>query len=146
MSTTVDANVLIYASDAGSPHHDDSRRLLDALAAGPELIRLFWPVVMAYLRITTHASVFSTPLTPSEAEANVGALTELPHVKVIGEGDGFWNVYKDARSGIVVRGNLVTDAHIVALMRQHGVKEIWTKDRDFAKFPGIKVRDPATFR
>ena len=41
-------------------------------------------------------------------------------------------------------GNLVPDTHLVVLMRQHGVKEIWTGDRDFRKFDGIVARDPFT--
>jgi predicted nucleic acid-binding protein len=48
----------------------------------------------------------------------------------------------EAPGGPPVRGNLVPDAHLVALMRQHGVSTIWSHDRDFLKFPGIKVQDP----
>jgi uncharacterized protein len=61
---------------------------------------------------------------------------------VVGEADGFWSVFRQVADPLPVRGNLVTDAHLVALMRQHGVREIWTHDRDFRKFDGIVVRDP----
>jgi len=60
----------------------------------------------------------------------------------IGEDDGFWSVYRAVASGHVVRGNLVPDAYLVALMRQYGVSEIWTHDRDFLTFRGIRARDP----
>lgn len=142
MSVTVDANVLVYASDTASPRHDAARGLLERLAEGPALVHLFWPVVMAYLRIATHPSIFERPLTPEAARANVAGLLRRAHVRTPGEGDGFWRVFEDTVGDDVIRGNLVTDAHVVALMRQHGVGTIWTADRDFRRFPDIAVRDP----
>jgi predicted nucleic acid-binding protein len=39
-------------------------------------------------------------------------------------------------------GNLIHDAHIAALLLEHGVKEIYTADRGFRRFRGFKVTDP----
>jgi predicted nucleic acid-binding protein len=39
-------------------------------------------------------------------------------------------------------GNLVPDAHLVTLMAENDVRTIWTRDRDFRRFPRIEVRDP----
>lgn len=142
MSVTVDANLLLYASDASSPRQSAARVLLGELAAGPELVYLFWPVAMAYLRIATHASVFDSPLSPAAARANLDALIGRPHVRTPGENADFWQTFQDVAGGDVVRGNLVTDAHIAALMRVHGVRDVWTADRDFRRFPGIVARDP----
>ncbi|MGH3814888.1 MAG: TA system VapC family ribonuclease toxin [Pseudonocardiaceae bacterium] len=142
MSVTVDANVLLYASDDQSPRHRIARDLLERLAAGPGLIYLFWPVAMAYLRIATHPSVFDHPLHPDVARANLGALLDRPHVRCPGEGTGFWRIYQDTVGTDVIRGNLVTNAHIAALMRLHGVGTIWTADRDFRRFADITARDP----
>ena len=66
------------------------------------------------------------------------------HIRAVGECDGFWPLYRRVADPMPVRGNLVTNAHIVTLMHQHGVREIWTNDRDFRKFDGIIVRDPFT--
>ena len=142
MSHTFDANVLLYSSDRRSPLQPDAAEFVRRCAAGPELLYLFWPVVMAYLRISTHPKVFDDPLTPAEARANVEALVGLPHVRAPGEGDGFWEAYVAATEALVVRGDLVSDAHVVALMGEYGVRTIWTRDRDFAKFRGIQARDP----
>lgn len=97
---------------------------------------------MAYLRIATHPGVFDLPMEPEVARANLSTLLGRPHVRVAGEGPDFWAVYQDTVSRDVVRGNLVTDSHIAALMRHHGVGTIWTADRDFRRFPGITARDP----
>lgn len=142
MSATVDANVLLYASDAQSPRHRAARQLLERLAAGPGLVYVFWPVAMAYLRIATHPGVFQQPLEPATARANLGDLLRRPHVRSPGEGKAFWRVYQTVVGDDVIRGNLVTDAHIAALMCQHGVGTIWTADRDFHRFAGITARDP----
>lgn len=142
MSVTVDANVLLYASDEGSPRHAGAARLLTTLARGPDLVYVFWPVAMAYLRISTHPSVFGRPLDPATARTNLDGLLGRPHVRCPGECDGFWDLYQSTVDLDVVRGNLVTDAYIATLMRQHGVATIWTADRDFRRFPGITARDP----
>lgn len=142
MTCTVDANVLLYASDRSSPRHDSAARLLGQLSAGPDLVYLFWPVAMAYLRIATHPNVFDRPLEPAAARENLDALLRRTHVRCPGEGGSFWRIYRDTVEDDVVRGNLVPDSHIAALMREHGVGTIWTADRDFRRFPGITARDP----
>lgn len=142
MSVTVDANVLLYASDEQSPRHEVARRLLERLAAGPGIVYLFWPVAMTYLRIATHPGIFENPLEPQAARMNLGALLDRPHVRSPGEATGFWAIYRGTVGQDVVRGNLVPDSHIAALMRQHGVSTIWTSDRDFRRFPDITAQDP----
>lgn len=94
---------------------------------------------MAYLRIATHPRVFAHPLSPAQARANIQALLELPHVQASGEGEGFWDRFTEVATDVRPTGNVVPDAHLVALMLQDGVRTIWTHDR---KFRGITVRDP----
>jgi len=142
MSVTIDANVLLYASDVQSPRHRPARELLERLGAGPDIVYIFWPVAMAYLRIATHPGVFEHPLDPEAARGNLTALLGRAHVRCPGESDGFWRVYGETVGDDVIRGNLVADAHIAALMRQHGVGVIWTADRDFRRFASVSARDP----
>lgn len=142
MSTTVDTNVLVYASNDGAPEHERASALLAHLAEGPALVVLLWPAVLGYLRLATHPSIFASPLTPAQAEANVDALTQLPHVRVVGEIDGFWSTYRGVAGSVAPRGILVPDAHLVALMLQHGVSRMWSRDRDLRKFDGVTVADP----
>jgi toxin-antitoxin system PIN domain toxin len=141
VSVTVDANVLVYASNESEPVHRPAGKLLERLAAGPEIVYLFWPAIMGYLRIVTHPALLPRPLAPAEAVANVGTLIGLPHVRTPGEGDGFWELYLATRND-PDRGNDVPDGHLAALMRQHGVRTIYTRDRDFLRFDGISVENP----
>jgi len=142
MSATLDANVLLYASDETSPFHARALGFLERLARGPGLVYLFWPTVMGYVRIATHPSIFATPLATEAAIANIEALFRLPHVQTAGEGDRFWETWRDVASDGGVVGNLVPDSHLVGLMRENGVRTVWTNDRDFRRFDGIEVRDP----
>jgi toxin-antitoxin system PIN domain toxin len=142
LSQTLDANVLLYASDGSSPFQARAVELLERIARGPEIAYLFWPAVMAYLRISTHASVFARPLSVTEAIANIEQLIDRPHIRSPGEQERFWSHYRAVADDAAPTGNLVPDAQIVALMRDNQVRTIWTHDRDYRRFPGIEVRDP----
>lgn len=142
MSVTLDANILLYASDERSQLNEPARRLLERIAHGPEIVYLFWPTVMAYLRIATHPAVFARPLLHTEAIANVEALLDLPHIESPGEQERFWPRFREVSADVAPTGNLVADAHLVALMLENGVRTIWTRDRDYRKFKGITIHDP----
>jgi len=144
VSYALDANLLLYASDASSAFHERAADFLRRCAEGPELFYLPWPVVMAYLRIATHPAIFERPLSPEVASGNIESLLARPHVRPVGELDEFWPVYRQATDTLVTRGNLVPDAHLVALLLQHGVRTLWTHDRDFRRFEGIRALDPFT--
>lgn len=142
MSYAVDVNVLLYASDDGSAHHAAAIGFLERCAKGGDLFCLAWPVIMGYLRIATHPAIFRRPLTHEEALRNVRALVGLPHVRMLSEEPGFIEAYEAVAGGLPVRGNFVPDAHLAALLRQHGVTVLYTRDRDFVKFGFLEVRDP----
>ncbi len=101
-----------------------------------------WPTVFAYLRIATHSRIFQTPLTPGEALANIQNLIALPRVRTLGEEERFLEVYSEVASQFPVRGDLVPDAHLAALLHQHGVRTLYTNDADFRKFDFLEIRDP----
>lgn len=142
MSFALDTNILLYASDSDSPFYRAASSFLEACMQQEELFCLGWPTVMSYLRIATHPSVFSRPLTPEEAMANVETLLGLPHTRFLSEEEGFWAIYRELTAGVPTRGNLVPDAHLAAILRQHGVKRLYTHDRDFLRFPFLDVHDP----
>lgn len=141
MSITVDANVLVYASNEADPMHEAALGFVEQIAEGPALVHLFWPVIAGYLRVVTHPAILPRPLSGREAVRNIDALLARPHIRAVGELEGFWDVFRET-AGDGARGNDFPDAHLVALMRQHGVSTIFTRDRGFRRFDGIAVRDP----
>jgi toxin-antitoxin system PIN domain toxin len=141
MSATVDANILVYASNQADPVHEQAIELVRRLAAGPDLLYLFWPVVLGYVRIVTHPAVLPRPLSAAEAASNADALVGRPHVRTPGEADGFWALFRQT-SRDLARGNDVPDAHVVTLMRQHGVRRIYSRDAGLRRYADIEVVDP----
>jgi len=142
MSYSIDANLLLYASNTSCPEHPAAQSFVLDRARDPDLCCLAWPTVFAYLRIATHPSIFQRPLSPGMAWSNLRNLMDLPRVHLIGEEDDFTGHYEAATKGIVVRGNLVPDAHLAALLHQHGVNRLYSADTDFLKFRFLEVVNP----
>jgi uncharacterized protein len=53
-----------------------------------------------------------------------------------------WPTLRALLTGGQVDGALVHDARVAALCRQHGVRELWSADRDFGRFAGLAVVNP----
>lgn len=142
MSFSIDASLLVCAADLASPAHAKASAFLHGRAAGSESFSLTWPVLMTFLRITTHPAVFSRPLSVARALGDIEALLALPDVRAIGEEKGFWRFLAEDAAAVNARGPLVSDDHVAALLRQHGVKVLYTCDTDFRRFAFLEVRNP----
>jgi toxin-antitoxin system PIN domain toxin len=142
VSYAIDVNILLYASDAGSPMHQRASAFLRECVGKREVFCVAWVTLMSYLRIATHPAIFGRPLAHEEAARNVEALLAVPHCRAIGEEEGFWDRYREVTRDVPTRGNLVPDAQLAALLSQHGVVTLYTHDRDFRKFDFLEVRDP----
>jgi toxin-antitoxin system PIN domain toxin len=142
VSYSIDVNLLVYASDASSPHQKGALSFLSARADDPDILCLAWPTLMSYMRLATHPTLFRSPLPPEEAARNVETLLSLPRARVLSEGERFWETYGQVTAGRPTRGNAVPDAHLAALLRQHGVTTLYTADSDFRRFPWLRVINP----
>lgn len=142
MSYSLDVNLLLYASDISSPFHAEAGSFLESCMNRHDILYLSWPTIMSYLRMATHPSIFDEPLTPEEAMANVETLLSLPQCRCLAEEEGFWETWRATTGEVSMRGNLVPDAHLATLLRFHGVRRLYTHDRDFRRFDFLDVRDP----
>jgi toxin-antitoxin system PIN domain toxin len=139
----VDTNVLVYAANAGVPEHRACLQLVERLRHEAEPWRLTWGVLYEFLRVVTHPRVFDTPWSTPDAWGFIDALLASPSVDVLVETDRHRDVMvRVLRESPGVAGNLLHDLHTVALMREHGVRRIYTRDTDFHRFPSIEVLDP----
>jgi hypothetical protein len=138
----IDTNILVYARRAETPHHARARKLLLTLAEGGRPWALPWPCVYEYLRLVTHPRVFDPPTGIEAALADLESLFESPSLTLLGEGVTHRAAMRQVLLSGRPAGNLVHDAHIAALLVESGVREFWTEDRDFARFPGLKVVHP----
>jgi toxin-antitoxin system PIN domain toxin len=137
----VDANVLLYAVNRASVHHDRSRMWLDAALQGAEAVGLSWIVLLAFIRVGTNASILPTPMTPDEATEQVEVWLGAPAAVVAQPTARHASLLRGLLRDTGTAGNLTTDAHLAALALEHGA-DIVSYDRDFARFPGVKHRLP----
>lgn len=137
----VDANVLLYAHDASSPHHAAASDWLTATIDGPEHVGLGLVTLLAFLRIATDPRIVSQPLPPAEAISIVEEWLERPNVSLIGPSNRHWRTLAEQVDHGQAKGPLVMDAHLAALALEHGAV-LATTDRDFRRFPGLRTIDP----
>ena len=112
------------------------------LAEGRAPWALPWPCVHEFLAIVTHTRIYSPPSPVAIALDQVQAWLESPSLVLFSETSGYWEQLQDVIKTGRISGPLVHDARIAALCLQHGVTELWTADRDFGRFPGLKTRNP----
>lgn len=136
----VDTNVLVHAHRVDSPWHTNAFNRLQELANTPWSIP--WPCVHEFLAIVTHPKIFDPPTPQEDALEAVSVWLKAPTLTLLAELPGYWEVLSDLIRSSRVVGPRVHDARIAALCLQHGVDEIWTADRDFSRFAGLKTLNP----
>ena len=138
----VDTNLLVYAHREDAKFHGEANAALVQLAAGTERWAVPWPCAHEFIAIVTHPKIYKTPTPLERALEALAELNACPTLEFIGEADG----YLDSLSGIAlaarVQGGAIHDARIAAICRFHGVRELWSADRDFSRFAAVKVRNP----
>lgn len=138
----VDTNVLVYAHRLETEHHGVAARVLAELAEGQTHWAIAWPCLYEFLRIITHPRVFDPPLSARDAVESVESILDSPSLVMLGEGPTHRSQLRRAVIDGGASGNLMHDAHIAALLSEHGVREILSFDRDFSRFPGLRLKTP----
>jgi len=138
----LDANVLLYAYNADSPHHAACRIWLeDALNDADETVALPWQSILAFVRIATNSRAVNKPLTSEVACNIVRQWLEHPNVVAVGYGEKFWPLFCGQVSEAKVSGPLVSDAALAAVALEQGAT-LCTTDKDFRRFGTLKLIDP----
>ena len=138
----VDTNLLVYAHREDSPWHDVAYARIAELAEGQALWAIPWPCIHEFLAIVTHPRIYSPPTPLKNAVSQVDAWLESPSLLLLSETEDYWQKLRSLLQTGRVTGPQVHDARVAALCKHHSVKELWTADRDFGRFPGLKVRNP----
>jgi uncharacterized protein len=137
----IDANLLLYACDTSSVHHQASRQWFEGILSGDEPVGLTWAALLAFLRIGTDPRIRKDAFSVEEAIAIAAGWLERPTVTLLSPGERHWEILRSIMIKGQARGPLVTDAHLAALAIEHGAI-LATCDRDFARFPGLKFFNP----
>ncbi len=138
----VDTNLLVYAHREDSPFHQRARQCIDTLAEGKGSWAIPWPCIHEFLAIATHPRIYR-PASPLDVAVDqVDAWLESPTVTLLGESEQHWPRLKELVTAGLIAGPRVHDARIAALCLQHGVRTLWSADRDFSRFPALLVSNP----
>jgi toxin-antitoxin system PIN domain toxin len=137
----LDANILLYAYNSDSPHHETCRAWLERAFNAAEPLALPWQTLLAFIRIATNPRASSRPLSSEQACDIVSRWLEHPNVTIVTAAERFWTILREQIVEARVSGPLVTDAALAALALEHGAV-LCSTDRDFRRFRGLRLIDP----
>lgn len=138
----IDTNILIYSHRPDSEFFLSAGQAVRRLAEGPDDWAIPWPCVHEFLGIVTHPRIFKLPTPTEVAIAQVESWMESPTLRLLGEAPTYWRNFAEILIDGKISGPKVHDARIAAICKTHGVRELWSADRDFSRMRGVKVTNP----
>jgi toxin-antitoxin system PIN domain toxin len=142
----LDTNLLVYAHRSDSEWHDQASAVVRDLAEGSAPWAVPWPCLHEFLAIVTHPRIFLPPTPLESALDQVDAWLDSPTLLVLTEAAGHWTALRSQLIAGQVTGPKIHDARVAAVCVSHGVTELWSADRDFSRFPELKLRNPLIVR
>ena len=137
----IDLNILLYAHNLESVHHEKAKHWLEIAMSSDDPIAFPWVVILGFLRISTNGRVFTKPLSPDEALTVVQSWLKQPITRILNPREEHWRILNSLLRETGMGGNLTTDAHLAALAIENGC-ELWSTDNDFRRFPRLKWINP----
>jgi toxin-antitoxin system PIN domain toxin len=138
----VDTNILLYAHREDASFHDVAAERIRELAEGPGQWGIPWPCVHEFFAIATHPRIFAPPTPSGKAIDQIEAWLESPTLTLLSESNTHWGELRDLLHASRISGPQVHDARVAALCIQHGVRVLWTADRDFSRFSKLTAVNP----
>lgn len=136
-----DVNLLLHAYNKQAAEYPAARRWWTAVMSGSEPVGIAWIVVLGFLRISTSRHAFRQPLSIEDAVSIVDDWFEASATELVQPTPRHWTVLREQLKTGQARSDLTTDAHLSALAIEHGAT-LYTTDRDFTRFPGLKFVNP----
>jgi toxin-antitoxin system PIN domain toxin len=137
----LDVNVLLYAFSASAPQHARAAAWLEEQLSSAVLVGLPWATIMGFVRISTDPRAYAEPYRVEEAAAIVDGLLERSNVAALSPGSEHWRIFRELLARAQVQSRQVSDAHLAATAMEYEAT-LCTTDRDFARFPGLKWKNP----
>jgi hypothetical protein len=139
----IDTNILIYAANQDMEFHDRCRQTVEQCRAGNSPWYVSWPICYEFLRVCTHPNILPKPWSLGAAWRFLNILLASPGASVLLPTSRHAELLNELIAEVPhLRGNILHDAHTAVLMREHGIKEIYTRDTDFHRFPFLTIIDP----
>ena len=142
----LDTNLLVYAHRAESQFHLLAIEALRPVIEGAAPWALPWPCAHEFLGVVTNPAIFKPASSLPSALGFLDSLMTAPHLHLLAESPGYFEKLRDLALTSKISGPRIHDARIAALCLHHGVRELWTADRDFSMFPQLRTRNPLVKR
>jgi toxin-antitoxin system PIN domain toxin len=142
----LDTNLLVYAHRLDAQFHREAGKVVNELATGGQRWAIPWPCVHEFIAVVTHPRIYKTPTPIDVALGALETLDGLPNLEFIGEGEGYLERLVEISKPARVLGGAIHDARIAAICKYHGVRELWSADRDLSRFPQIRTVNPLLSR
>lgn len=138
----VDTNILVYAHRRDSEFFQSAAACIRRLAESPRHWAIPWPCVHEFFAVVTNPRIFQVPTPLESAIAQIEIWFESPSLKVVGEAGEYWRTLAEILAQGKIIGPKVHDARIAAICQAHGIRELWSADRDFSRMRGVRVTNP----
>lgn len=138
----VDTNILVYAHRRDAAFHGPAAEGVRRLAESRSAWAIPWPCLHEFFAVVTHPKIYAPPSTRAQAITQIQAWLGSPTLSLLSESVGYWDHLRDVLDTGNIAGPMVHDARIAALCANHGVRELWSADRDFSRFPTLTIRNP----
>ncbi len=138
----IDTNVLVHAHRGDSAWHETAVRRLRTLVEAGDRWAIPWPCVHEFFAVVTNPRIWKSPTPTKNTLEQIESWMESPSLTLLAEGPTHWRQLKRTLESGQVLGPQVHDARIAVLCLQHGVRTLWTLDRDFSRFPTLKTVNP----
>ena len=138
----VDTNLLVYAHREDSPWHERAEACVRGLAQGRAPWAVPWACLHEFLAIVTHPRIYDPPTPVTAALDQLDAWLESPSLVLLAESGSYAGRLREVTLAGGIAGPRIHDARVAALCLHHGVRELWSADRDFGRFPALAVRNP----
>jgi len=138
----IDTNILVYAHRSETPHFTKASALIRSLAEGRSSWAIPWPCLHEFLAVITHPRIHKTPTPVEVAFRQVDIWLRSPTLALLTESDRHWSQLRGLITAGRIVGPRVHDARVAAICLEHGVRELWTADRDFSRFPNLNAVNP----
>ncbi len=138
----IDTNLLVYAHREDTPFHRRALECIESLANSRTAWAIPWPCIHEFYSIVTHPRIYDPPTPIDIALDQIDCWLESPSLTLLGASEMHWPELRGLIAQGQIAGPQVHDARIAALCLQHGVKKLWTADRDFSRFPRLVCVNP----
>jgi uncharacterized protein len=140
----IDTNILVYAHVPSLTQHALAHAALEKLANSGAAWAVPWPCAHEFCAVISNRKWRSDALDAASAAAILRDWENAPNFRFLGATHQHLNYFTQTLLLSGATGGQLHDARIAATCLEHKVSELWSADRDFSRFAGLRTRNPLT--